>query len=422
MYDILSLKSKLNRLKPHINREVEQHSFEIKSEEIVTHQVEIPYEDKWRQNDTSCYHFDGSYCFIREVRYPLHYQHGRYSFSQLQTIMKQWNAVSFDHPLSGKGLDSQDLFFFDTETTGLSGGAGNTIFLLGYAYVTETEVIVRQHILPQPGHEIPLYQSFLERINYETLVTYNGKSFDWPQLKTQHTLIKEHVPKLPEFGHFDLYHASRRLWKDQLERVKLSVVETNILGIERTNDIPGYLAPMIYFDFVERKDPEILFGILKHNELDILSLISLYIHISRQVLQMDGYTDESIKIARWFDYLGEQEVAVSTYEEVRTAGNHLERTTASHALAFQKKRDKQFLEALNIWRDVVKSGNSQQRIEASIECAKLYEHQFKDVVSALEYTEKAFQEIRTSVTKKSMDKWQEDFEKRISRLQRKQGR
>ncbi len=138
-------------------------------------------------------------------------------------------------------------------------------------------MVVRQHILPQPGNEIPLYQSFLERINYDTLVTYNGKAFDWPQLKTQHTLIREHVPKLPEFGHFDLYHASRRLWKDKLERVKLSAVETDILGIKRTSDIPGYLAPMIYFDFIERKDPEILFGILKHNELDVLSLdLSVY--------------------------------------------------------------------------------------------------------------------------------------------------
>ncbi|MEH6948924.1 ribonuclease H-like domain-containing protein [Bacillus sp. JJ634] len=415
----MSLKSKLNRLKPHMNREVEQNPLQKKSEEKAIHQVDIPYEDKWRQNDTSCYYFDGSYCFIREVRYPLDYQHGRYSFSQLQTIMKQWNAVSFDHPLSGEGLDSGDLFFFDTETTGLSGGAGNTIFLLGYAYVTETEVIVRQHILPQPGHEIPLYQSFLERINYETLVTYNGKSFDWPQLTTQHTLIKEHVPKLPEFGHFDLYHASRRLWKDQLERVKLSVVETDILGVERVNDIPGYLAPMIYFDFVERKDPEILFGILKHNELDILSLISLYIHISRQILQMDGHTDESIKVARWLDYIGEQEGAVSTYEAVRKSGSNVDRLTASHALAFQKKRHKQFQEALDLWQEIVNHGNSQQRIEASIECAKLHEHQFKDVASALEYTEKALQEIENIITKKSVSKWQEDLERRISRLKRK---
>ncbi len=86
--------------------------------------------------------------------------------------------------------------FLIQKQQGLGGGAGNTIFLLGYAFLTETEVVVRQHILPQPGNEIPLYQSFLESINYDTLVTYNGKAFDWPQLKTQHTLIREHVPEV----------------------------------------------------------------------------------------------------------------------------------------------------------------------------------------------------------------------------------
>lgn len=400
-----------------MNKEVEDRAVPPKPD-VKQANLEIPFLDKWIENDTRMYNFDHSYCFIREVRYPLEYKHGQYSFSQLHTIVEHWNKTSLQHPLSANGLASGDLFFFDTETTGLGGGAGNTIFLLGYAFLTETEVVVRQHILPQPGNEIPLYQSFLESINYETLVTYNGKSFDWPQLKTQHTLIREHVPKLPEFGHFDLYHASRRLWKDKLERVKLSMVESEVLGINRTNDIPGYLAPMIYFDFVERKDPEILFGILKHNELDVLSLISLYIHISRQVLQIDGYNEESLKIANWLEYLGEKEKAVNTYETVRQVGNQLDRMTASHALAFQKKREKQFNEAFDIWQDVAKKGNQQQRIEASIECAKLLEHQLKDVAAALDYTEKAFCEMNNLENGKS--KWLGNLAKRHERLKQKQ--
>ncbi len=411
---------KLNRLKPHMNREMEEKPDVEKPEIDQANQVDIPFLDKWLQNDTRLYSFDGSYCFIREIRYPLDYQHGQYSFAQLPTIIEQWNKSSLRHPLSSNGLTSGDLFFFDTETTGLGGGAGNTIFLLGYAYLTDTEVVVQQHILPQPGNEIPLYQSFLESINYDTLVTYNGKAFDWPQLKTQHTLIREHVPKLPEFGHFDLYHASRRLWKDKLERVKLSAVESEILGINRTNDIPGFLAPMIYFDFVERKDPEILFGILKHNELDVLSLICLYIHVSKQILQIDGYNEESLKIAHWLEYLGEKEQAANTYETVRNIGNQLDRITASHALAYQKKRKQQYNEAFDIWQEVAKSGNQQQRIEASIECAKLLEHQFKDLAAALDYTEKALLEVDQLQMDRS--KSTESIEKRLERLNRKRSR
>ncbi len=116
-------------------------------------------------------------------------------------------------------------------------------------------------------------------MNYKTLVTYNGKSFDWPQVKTRHTLVRDHVPKLPAFGHFDLYHAARRLWKHKLDRLKLSVVEKEVLGVERVDDIPGFLAPMIYFDFIESKQPDGMIGILKHNEIDILITCYAYIPI-----------------------------------------------------------------------------------------------------------------------------------------------
>ncbi|MDM5222233.1 ribonuclease H-like domain-containing protein [Peribacillus sp. NJ11] len=412
----MSLKNKLNRMKTHMNLE----PVKLPSEEENNHIVneEIPYLEKWQENDTVSFHFDDDYCFIREVRYPINHKHGLYAFSELKKIVNEWNQTSLEHPLSARGVKSEDLFFFDTETTGLGGGAGNTIFLLGYAYLEGEEVVVKQHILPQPGSEIPLYQSFLENINYETLVTYNGKSFDWPQLKTRHTLVKEHVPKLPEFGHFDLYHASRRLWKNKLERVKLSVVETDILGVHREDDIPGYLAPMIYFDFVERKNPEILFGIMKHNELDILSLITLYIHLSRKILQIDGYTEESMEIARWLAYLGKKEESVETYEKIVEAGNEEDRIIAGHALAFQKKKQQQFNEALEIWKEVALKGNVQIRIQAQIECAKLYEHQFKEVGTALKCAKIAQQEMVREGT--IPGKKQLELEKRIRRLEKKE--
>ncbi|PNB46269.1 hypothetical protein C1X64_36925, partial [Pseudomonas sp. GW456-E7] len=89
--------------------------------------------------------------------------------------------------------------------------------------------------------------------------------------------IRDRLPKLPEFGHFDLLHGARRLWKHKMDRVSLGTVEKEELGIRRQEDTPGYLAPMLYFHFVKAQEPDLLKGVLHHNEMDVLSLISLYI-------------------------------------------------------------------------------------------------------------------------------------------------
>ncbi|PLT34914.1 hypothetical protein CUU64_05805 [Bacillus sp. V5-8f] len=414
----MSLKNKLGRMKSHMKLDSQEREAAVQENKNLVN--EIPFIDKWQENETSVYWFDHQHCYIREVRYPLDYLHGKYMFKDLLDVVELWNNSSLDHPLSAKGHGAMDLFFFDTETTGLGGGAGNTIFLLGYAFVGNQEIVVRQHVLPQPGNEIPLYQSFLENINYDTLVTYNGKAFDWPQLKTRHTLIREHVPRLPDFGHFDLYHASRRLWKNRLEKVKLSAVEEEILGLKRENDIPGYLAPMIYFDFVERKDPEILLGVMKHNEIDILSLITLYIHLSRQILQVEGYGQETLEIARWLSYLGKKEEANETYHRLLKHGSKEERITASHAIAYEMKKKKDYDTALKIWLEVAERGTQREKHEALHEMCKLLEHQYKQHDKALQLSLKLLEELE-ALPNPSASLIQ-DLYKRCERLKRKLAR
>lgn len=201
--------------------------------------------------------------------------------------------------------------------------------------------MLRQHFLPHPAAEVPLYQSFLERIDYRTLVTYNGKAFDWPQVKTRHTLIRELVPQLPAFGHFDLFHAARRLWKHKLDRLKLSIVEKEILGVERHEDVPGYLAPMIYFDFVETQKPDGMLGILQHNEKDILSLITLYTHISFQLLNIDQSrtVSEGYEVGRWYASLGERAGALENLSLV-AKGTEQSALKAKLALSYELKNKK----------------------------------------------------------------------------------
>ena len=423
----MSFKNKLNRMKKHLQPgkqsalpadEMETRQEQGEKEVSPATQVEnIPNEKEWEAYGAEPFHFHEEYCLIREVEYPLDHKHGRYLLGEILPIMEAWQKMNVQHPLSAKGHQCKDLFFFDTETTGLSGGAGTTIFLLGYARVLEDKVVVRQHLLPAPGNEVALYQSFLQEVDYTTLVTYNGKAFDWPQVKTRHTLVREHVPKLPLFGHFDLLHASRRLWKDTLDSVRLANVEKEILGIERENDIPGFLAPMIYFDFVKTHEMEGIKGVLKHNEWDVLTLITLYIHLSK-LLQMDSEVrneKEEYEIGRWFDSLGEKRIAASLYENI------VEQSWgASYKLGLIKKREEQFHEAKELFLQSYSHEANPKREEAAIELSMLLEHKEKDYSAALFYAEKAYESWKgKQLSSQSQEvKNSDKYLKRIQRLKK----
>lgn len=387
-----SLRDKINRLKPHLEtgKPGEDAPRPAREAEEKEKEIEIPYLERWEKMNVRPYFFDGDYCFIREKRFPLDMKHGKYRLSQFLDAVSAWNRTEISHPLSSKGFRPEDLFFFDIETTGLGGGTGNIIFLLGQASVEAEEIVLKQHFLPRPGAEVPLYQSFLQGIDYTTLVTYNGRAFDWPQVKTRHTLIREHLPRLPSFGHFDLFHAAKRLWRHKLERLKLSVVEEEVLGIKREKDIPGFLAPMIYFDYVERQDPEGIFAVMEHNEKDILSLITLYTHLTFQLLSMDDTQteQEAYEVGRWYAYLGETEAAAETFSQI-AAGDGTTSAKAKLALSFQRKKQKDWKESVRLWKEVADSADKSLAFQACIELAKYYEHREKNFAEALFFAEKA---------------------------------
>lgn len=408
----MSLKNKLNRLKHHVIRE------ELQLPSQQSEQLQDPTHQVWKDHQTTVFSYDGQDCLIREVTYPLDYQHGLYQLGEIHDIVSMWNESNSSHPLSCKGHEASDLFFFDTETTGLGGGAGNTIFLLGQAQVLSDKVVIKQHLLPKPGNEVAMYQSFLQGINSKTLVTYNGKAFDWPQVKTRHTLIRESVPSLPDFGHFDLFHAARRLWKNELDSVKLSNVETEILNITRENDIPGFLAPMIYFQFVKQQKPEVIMGVLKHNEIDVLSLLTLYIHLSRKIVKTnhEANADEHFEIARWLDYVGDEKAALLAYQSLIKKGTNKD-AEAKYNITLYYKKEKDWERAVSMWKDLIRSSNNGIILKVAIELAKYYEHHEKDYEAALHFTELVSDLIKENNL--LLSKESAAIEKRMNRLKRK---
>ena len=383
----------------------------------------IPFADKWSRMQAFPYFWEDEHVMIREVRYPIGQRHGAYTFSQLNEAIAIWEASGREHPLSAAGKKADELLFFDTETTGLSGGAGNAVFLLGYSRLEGEEVIVRQHFLPAPYAEATLYQSFLEQAQKSShLVTFNGKSFDWPQVRTRHTLVRDQVPALPTFGHLDLLHGARRLWKAELESCRLGIIEQEKLDVFREDDLPGFLAPVRYFDFLHSQDPDVIEGVLRHNETDVLSLITLYIHMTRLLTDQPGNdisVAERFEIARWYDALGDQEAAMAGYRLVADS-DHVWSNRAKLAIGHLYKKQKNWQQALTVWEACIASSGYVPE-EVYIEAAKLCEHQLGDAEKALRYTRQAYEQWkkRGTLLRNRTQAEAAAYQKRIHRLQAK---
>ncbi|WP_026701181.1 ribonuclease H-like domain-containing protein [Salibacterium aidingense] len=386
----MKLKNKLNRMKHHMNHTSSDEKTKENIETCVQpaqDQQTVPYLEEWHQLHAAPLYLENQYVIRREVQYPLDHYHGRHALGELFPIWERWEKELTRHPLRPLERRPEDLLFFDTETTGLNSGAGNMIFLLGGAYFSRSDVHVSQYFLPGPEAEVAFYYYFLKEMKDSIchLATFNGKAFDWPQLKTRHTFVRNEVPKLPEFGHFDLLHASRRLFKHDLPSCRLSVVEAEILGFQRENDTPGYLAPMLYFDYLQEQHPGFIEGILTHNEWDVLSLITLYIELSDRVMQRGTSRQETMEIGRWFEQIKEWPQAEWCYTKAAESKKETEESP-SYALGRVLKKQKRIEEAVSYFERACREEN-QHTADAAVELAKYMEHTKKDIEKALYYTE-----------------------------------
>jgi len=130
------------------------------------------------------------------------------------------------------------------------------------------------------------------------LVTFNGKSFDWPMVKDRSTLHRPDFVRHssdqslqdgrepPNGDHCDLLHHARRRWKCKFPNCRLQTLERLVCGRHRVDDIPGGNIPALYHEFVRTRDVWTLQPILHHNALDLVTLIPL----SAKLVAAWGYT------------------------------------------------------------------------------------------------------------------------------------
>jgi uncharacterized protein YprB with RNaseH-like and TPR domain len=168
--------------------------------------------------------------------------------------------------------------YLDLETLGF---AGVPLFLVGMLHAGAEGFHVHQFLARDYSEEaavLEVCRPLLEQA--ACLVTYNGRTFDWPFLTGRYRYYRQKPPAPPP--HVDLLPLARRLYSGRpncavgrLPNCSLGTVEAHVLGIERVGDVPGGAIPDLYHRAVAEEDLQVLAPVLYHNQVDLLSLACL---------------------------------------------------------------------------------------------------------------------------------------------------
>ncbi len=177
-------------------------------------------------------------------------------------------------------IDLRRAIYLDTETTGLSGGAGVYVYMVGLGWFEGDQYVSWQGFLRHPGEEAALLEEVARLIaGAPSVVSFFGKSFDRHRLEDK-MKIAGVEPPFEGRPHLDLYHPMRRLTRGAFPNGKLQTLEKGLLGFHRERDLPGSLAPAAWFDYLAGR-PHMLEGVFHHNYEDVLSLVVMAAYLGR---------------------------------------------------------------------------------------------------------------------------------------------
>lgn len=331
--------------------------------------------------------------------------------------------------------------YLDTEATGLAGGTGTIPFLVGLAWWEGQELFAEQLLLRRLGEEAPILARVAERIAQASmLVSFNGKAFDMPLLRTRFVMNRLVPP--PEPPHLDLVHLARRVHRTvrgrggegdpssgpTIERYtdegearratscKLVALERQLLGFARVDDIPGAEVPAMYGHFLRTGDSDAIRAVCDHNLWDVVSMAALMGVYADAVRSLEGEGElpslggrDLVGLARTLERAGDlvrarraADAAVSVEE-----GDHDLRRAARKARGGIAKRTKDTDTAL---LDFGLLADAHEDPTARLELAKLYEHRLRDPDRALSAVEAG-----TSETEEATSKRRERLKKKAER-------
>jgi len=329
--------------------------------------------------------------FIAIQDFPHPYQHGAIDLSHIPDlkIIAEWGKSP-----RIKEIEIQKIGFLDTETSGLAGGTGTYAFLIGLGYHIKGYFRVVQFFMRDPSGEPALLAALNEWLTpFQALITFNGKSFDVPLLNTRFSLNGITSP-FKSYDHLDLLHLARRLWRDRLASRALGDLEKEIIGfIREQEEVPGYLIPQYYFDYLRTGDARPLEGVFYHNAQDIVSLAALFNYMASilEAPERDPLPSlDMVSIARLYEELGYLEQAAELFEHSLSQGLPQDFFIKTlHRFALLRRKQGNFELSAQLWQKAAEHHD----LDASIELAKYYEHQLRDILEALHWTHIAMQEL-----------------------------
>lgn len=305
----------------------------------------------------------------------------RISLGQVPNLFPAALMADISNRQIAEDLMPQDLLFLDTETTGLSRGAGTLAFLIGYGQIQGNDLVITQMLMRDYHQEIQLLMDLLKRLQAsQCLMTYNGTSFDVPLLQGRLVMnrLQADLTRLP---HLDLLHAARRIFRLRLGRCPLTRLEEVLFGFVREDDLPGSEVPARYFEYLKQQDDALLQDVLAHNQQDIHTLALLFLHLTAVYARPHEITHQQdlFSLGRVYECQGQKERAITCY---RACSEKTVREFARLRMAEILRKQRRDEEALREYESLRESRSVNPQVYISL--AKIYEHRFRDPARALE--------------------------------------
>jgi uncharacterized protein len=293
-------------------------------------------------------------------------------------------------PRMSKDITLEDGLFLDTETTGLAGGTGTFPFLIGLGWF-ETGSFITCQLFARDFSEERAVLRYLSELaaDKQFLVTFNGRAYDMNLLAARFILNRSH-DTLTTKPHIDLLHPSRRIFAHRLDNARLSAIETQVLGVRRDGDVPGFEIPQRYFDWLRIRDGKLMEDVFTHNRMDIVSMASLLKHLAdlaedcQEVGQ--GHHDDFLKMAGLLYERGNPEKAERMLELLLTSHKPDVVMSARRSLSLIYKKAHRWEDATRLWQDLLAA--NPKDVFAGEELAKFFEHHAREFRKALEIVSK----------------------------------